>query len=237
MAAPCTQRFKARYIEVLMIVKKRSIMETQKLFIVGCGNVGGFVAYNFNNFNSEGFEIQGFLDDDAMKHGKKFFGYEVIGGIEVLGDEKNDVAVVIGIADPAMKKSVRERILSTHVTFPSLVSKDAWISNEVTIGYGSVIYPGVTIDYHVTIDDFVLVNKNCSLGHDSRLSDFSTLAPGVCLAGFTHLEPCVNVGINAATKQHVRIGKGAIIGGMSMVIKDVPEGVTVVGVPARIVKR
>lgn len=237
MAASCTQRFKAGYIKVFMTFKTKSIMETRKLFIVGCGNVGGFVAYNFHNFNKEEFEIQGFLDDDRKKHGKKIFGYDVIGGIEILGDERNDVAVVIGIADPAMKKSVRERISSPHVTFPSLISKDAWISNEVTIGDGSVIYPGVTIDYHVDIGNFVLVNKNCSLGHDSRLSDFSTLAPGVCLAGFTHLEPCVNVGINAATKQHVRIGKGAIIGGMSMVIKDIPEGVTVIGVPARIVKR
>ena len=212
-------------------------MNKLKLFIVGCGNVGGFVAYNFDNFNKENFEIQGFLDDDSQKHGKFFFGYPVLGDIGLLENENQKIAAVIGIADPVMKKNVKERIKSPNITFPALVSKDAWISNEVTIGDGAVIYPGVTIDYHVRIGDFVLVNKNCSLGHDSQLSRFSTLAPGVCLAGFTHLEECVNIGINAATKQNVHIGKGSIIGGMSMVIKDMPENVTAVGVPARIIKQ
>jgi sugar O-acyltransferase (sialic acid O-acetyltransferase NeuD family) len=212
-------------------------MNKLKLFIVGCGNVGGFVAYNFDNFNKENLEIQGFLDDDSQKHGKVFFGYPVLGGIGLLENENQKVAVVIGIADPVIKKNVKERIILPNIIFPALVSKDAWISNEVTIGDGSVIYPGVTIDYHVVIGDFVLVNKNCSLGHDSKLSRFSTLAPGVCLAGFTYLEECVNIGINAATKQNVHIGKGAIIGGMSMVIKDMPENITAVGVPARIIKQ
>ena len=212
-------------------------MNKLKLFIVGCGNVGGFVAYNFDNFNKENFEIQGFLDDDSQKHGKFFFGYPVLGDIGLLENENQKIAVVIGIADPVMKKNVKERIKSPNITFPALVSKDAWISNEVTIGDGAVIYPGVTIDYHVRIGDFVLVNKNCSLGHDSQLSRFSTLAPGVCLAGFTHLEECVNIGINAATKQNVHIGKGSIIGGMSMVIKDMPENITAVRVPAKIIKQ
>lgn len=212
-------------------------MKKQRLFIVGCGNVGGFVAYNFDNFNCDQYEIQGFLDDDQNKHGKMFFGFNVLGGVALLDAEKEGVAVVIGIADPVTKKSVRDRITTPGITFPPLVSRDAWISNAVTIGEGAVIYPGVTIDYHVTIGDFVLVNKNCSLGHDSILSRYSTLAPGVCLAGFTHLEECVNVGINSATKQHVRIGRCSVIGGMAMVIKDVPAGVTAVGVPARVVSK
>ena len=212
-------------------------MSKVKLFIVGCGNVGGFVAYNFDNFDKGDFEIQGFLDDDSEKHGKVFFGYPVLGDIGVLENESQKVAVVIGIADPVIKKNVKERIVLPNIVFPALISKDAWISNEVTIGDGSVIYPGVTIDYHVVIGDFVLVNKNCSLGHDSRLSRFSTLAPGVCLASFTYLDECVNIGINAATKQNVHIGRGTIIGGMSMVLKDMPENITAVGIPAGIIKQ
>lgn len=211
-------------------------MNKLKLYIIGCGNVGGFVAYNFDNFDSDGFEIQGFLDDDPQKHGKVFYGYPVLGNVGLLDKEADKIAVVIGIADPFSKKNVRERIASSHIVFPALISKHAWISNKVTIGDGVVIYPGVTVNYHVNIEEFVLINQNCSLGHDSRLSKFSTLAPGVCLAGFTHLGECVNIGINAAIKQSVHIGSGTIIGGMSMVIKDMPENITAVGVPAKIIK-
>lgn len=79
-------------------------MNKVKLFIVGCGNVGGFVAYNFDNFDKGNFEIQGFLDDDSEKHGKVFFGYPVLGDIGILENESQKVAVVIGIADPVIKK-------------------------------------------------------------------------------------------------------------------------------------
>ncbi|MCO5235622.1 MAG: acetyltransferase [Chitinophagaceae bacterium] len=211
-------------------------MNKIKLYIVGCGNVGGFVAYNFDSFNTEEYEIHGFLDDDTGKYNKTIFGFPVLGGIDMLDLWSDKTAVVIGIADPLMKKNVKERINLPNVVFPSLISKSAWVSNQVTIGEGTVIYPGVTIDYDVVIEDFVLVNKNCSLGHNSMLSKFSTLAPGVSLAGFTYLEECVNVGINAATIQNVHIGQNSIIGGMSMVIKDLPENITAVGVPAKIIK-
>lgn len=211
-------------------------MNKTKLFIVGCGNVGGFVAYNFDTFNSENFEIEGFLDDDTEKHGKVIFDYPVLGGFDLIKSWDKEIAVVIGIADPITKKEVKKRITSPNVCFPSLLSKNAWVSKNVKIGQGAVIYPGVTIDYHVEIGEFVLVNKNCSLGHNSILSRFSTLAPGVCLAGFTHLEECVNVGINSATKQSVHIGKNTIIGGMAMVVKDLPENITAVGIPAKVVK-
>lgn len=211
-------------------------MSKTKLYIVGCGNVGGFVAYNFDSFNAEGYEIQGFLDDDTYKYNKTIFGYPVLGGIDMVSLWSEKIALVIGIADPMLKKSVKERINLPNIVFPSLISKSAWVSNQVTIGSGAVVYPGVTIDYDVVIEDFVLVNKNCSLGHNSTLSKFSTLAPGVCLAGFTHLEECVNVGINSATIQNVHIGKHSIIGGMSMVIKNLPENVTAVGVPAKVIK-
>lgn len=211
-------------------------MNKTKLLIVGCGNVGGFVAYNFDTFNSENFEIEGFLDDDIEKHGRIIFDYPVLGGIDMIKNWDKEIAVVIGIADPATKKEVRARITSRNVLFPPLLSKGAWVSKNVNIGEGAVIYPGVTIDYHVEIGEFVLVNKNCSLGHNSILSSFSTLAPGVSLAGFTHLEECVNIGINSATKQSVRIGRNTIIGGMAMVVKDLPENVTAVGIPAKVIK-
>ena len=59
-------------------------MSKVKLFIVGSGNVGGFVAYNFEDFQLGELEIQGFLDDDQKKWGKHFAGYPVLGGIDLL---------------------------------------------------------------------------------------------------------------------------------------------------------
>lgn len=211
-------------------------MSKTKLYIVGCGNVGGFVAYNFDNFTTNDFEIHGFFDDDVRKHGKIHYGFPVLGGIDLLNSWDQELAVVIGIANPLIKKEVRERISLGKVIFPALISRNAWISKNVKIGNGVIVYPGVSVNYHAKIGDFSIINMNCAVGHDCTISTYSTLAPGVSLGGFTHIEDCCDLGLNVATKQNIRIGKHSIIGGMSMVINDLPENVTAVGTPAKIVK-
>lgn len=207
-----------------------------RLYIIGAGDVGKFVAYNFDIFHPAGFNICGFLDDDKTKWGKILCGYPVLGGLSLLDQEEEKVGVIIGIAHPQKKKSVVQRINFDKVLAPSLVSKNAWISKDTIIGNGVIIYPGVAVNYGCMIEDHVLLNMNCAIGHNCTISKFATIAPGVSTGGYTYIEECVSMGINAATKQNIHIGKGAIVGGLSMVVKDLPPDVTGVGVPVKIIK-
>ncbi len=78
---------------------------------------------------------------------------------------------------------------------------------------------------------------NCAVGHDSRLGDYACLAPGVNLAGNTTISEAVEVGIGSATVQGVTIGRGAVIGGQTMVTRDIAAGMVAVGIPAREVRK
>lgn len=207
-----------------------------KLYIIGAGDVGKFVAYNFEIFHATGFEISGFLDDDETKWGKILCGYPILGGLNLLDQEEEKVGVLVGIAHPQKKKSVVQKINFDKILAPSMVAKNAWISKEAVIGSGVIIYPGVTINYETEIEDHVILNMNCAIGHNCKISKYSTLSPGTSLAGHTQIDQCVSMGINAATKQSVHIGENTIVGGMSMVVKNVPSNVTVVGVPGKIIK-
>lgn len=208
-----------------------------KLLILGCGDVGKFIATNFDEFGLSDFELEGFLDDDIEKWGEFICGLPVLGPVSQLLGRTEETAVVIGIADPKVRKYLVREYFSDIISSPNLIAKNTWISKGVSLGKGVIIYPGTQINYETAIDDFVIINMNCAIGHNNIISKYSTLSPGVSLGGFTQIGEGVTMGINTATRQSINIGSDSIIGGMSMVIKNIPENVTAVGIPARVIKQ
>ena len=206
----------------------------KNLVIIGAGNVGGFLVYNQNLF-SEKYNLLGFLDDDPDKIGKEFYGLKVIGNTEHLFSMDKNIAVVIGIGFPKAKRKVFEKIKDNGNEFPSFVANNAWLSNSVSVGKGVILYPGVSINYETVVEDFVIMNMNCAIGHNCHIAKFAALAPGVNLAGFTKIEEAVDMGIGAATKQNIIIGKDAVIGGQTMLVKNVAPETKVAGVPGKII--
>jgi sugar O-acyltransferase (sialic acid O-acetyltransferase NeuD family) len=211
-------------------------LDKKNLIIIGAGNVGGFIAYNPGLF-SEQYNLLGFLDDDVNKTGKTFYGHKVLGNVEQLFSFSEKPAIVIGIAAPKIKKVIHEKLKDKGFSFPSFISKNAWLSNQVSVGEGVIIYPGVAVNYETVVEDFVIINMNCAIGHNCHIAKYCALAPGVNLAGFTKMEECVDVGIGVSTRQNIFIGANTIIGGQSMLIKDVLTGTKVAGIPAKKIEK
>ena len=199
------------------------------LIIIGAGNVGGFLALNQDLF-AEDCNIIGFLDDDRNKIGKSFWDIPVLGPISEI-KKYQETSIAIGISNPLTKKKILDKI-GENYHFSNFIAKNSWISNKVKIGKGVIIYPGVSINHESEIGDFVVINMNCAIGHNSVIQKCSSLAPGVNFAGFTYVESYVDIGIGVATIQKTRIGEGAIIAGQSMLITNVEKYATYIGVPA-----
>jgi len=206
---------------------------TKELLILGAGNVGGYLAYNIEEFG--GYDILGFLDDDQAKWNNQCYGISVLGGIDLISNysSRKDLCVVVAISNPLARMSVVNRLRHLDINFPSFVAKNVWISKSVKLGRGIVLYPGVSVNYETAIGDFVVMNMNCAIGHNCIIEAGSTLAPGVNFAGFTYVEEGAEIGIGVSTRQSVRIGSYSIIGGQSMLLRDVPSKSVIVGVPGR----
>jgi sugar O-acyltransferase (sialic acid O-acetyltransferase NeuD family) len=109
---------------------------------------------------------------------------------------------------------------------------------DVEIGPGGFLSPFVTITSNVSIGRCFHANLYSYVEHDCRIGDYVTFAPAVHCNGNVHVGDHAYVGTGAflrqgTPKKPLVIGAGAIIGMGAVVIKDVPEGVTVVGNPAR----
>ena len=114
----------------------------------------------------------------------------------------------------------------------SLIHPWARVINS-KVGKGSVIAPGAVLAPRSKIGKHVLCNYNCTIGHDAVIGDLSVVGPNASISGNVTLGEGVYIGAGASVRENLTIGDGAVVGMGAVVIKDVPPGMTVVGVPAK----
>jgi serine O-acetyltransferase len=106
---------------------------------------------------------------------------------------------------------------------------------------GIEIHPGATIGRRVFIDHGmgVVIGETAVIGDDCTLYHGVTLGGTSWNKGKRHptLEQGVVIGAGAKVLGPIIIGKGAKIGSNAVVVKDVPENATAVGIPARILEQ
>ena len=114
------------------------------------------------------------------------------------------------------------------------IHPSAVIASSASIGPGTWVHPQVTVSSFTKIGKGVTLSRNCSIGHHCVIEDYVKINPGVHVASSTRIEAGAEVGIGAVCREGVTIGKNSMVGAGSVVVKDVPEGTVVMGVPAKI---
>jgi serine O-acetyltransferase len=113
-----------------------------------------------------------------------------------------------------------------------------WVSEIGRWLSGIEIHPGATIGRRLFIDHGigVVVGETAVIGDDVTLYHGVTLGGIAAAAGRRHpvVEDGVVIGAGAKVLGPVTVGRNARVGANAVVVKDVPDGVTVVGIPAQI---
>ena len=208
-------------------------MKKNSIIIYGCGGHGKVVLDILLEAKEN---VLGFIDDDLKKKGKKINGFPVLGNWSVLTQNKS-AKVALGIGNNDVRKNIYEKASREGVGIASAIHPKSVISRFAKIGKGVVIMAGAVINPSVTIEDGVVVNTGATVDHDCHLKRFCHIWPGAHLAGTVSVGECSYIGTGAAVIQNINIGNCAMIGAGSVVIADVPDHVTVAGVPTRILKK
>lgn len=112
------------------------------------------------------------------------------------------------------------------------ICSHCFIENDVTIGDRVTIKCGVQLWDGLRVGNDVFIGPNVTFTNDmypkSKNSDFNSMQ--------TWIEDGASIGGGAVILPGVRIGAGAVVGAGSVVTKEIPPGVTVVGNPAKILK-
>lgn len=115
------------------------------------------------------------------------------------------------------------------------VGRDCMIGAYVEVQKGARIGDRTRVQSHTFICDKVEIGNDCFIGHGVMfINDLYPPSGDPAKWKPTIIEDQVSIGSNA-TILPVRIGKGAIVGAGAVVTKDVPPGVIVAGVPAKVI--
>ena len=210
----------------------------QDLVIIGAGGVGKEVAWIIEQINKfkPTFTILGYIDDNGEIHGNIINGYKILGNIEYLLNMNQDLCVVCAIANYNVKKNIIAKLRFKKFHFPSIIHPDIYINNTNKIGVGNIIYPGVIITTNIIMGDFVIISPKCGIAHEVIIENYCSVLWNVNISGNVKIKEGCLIGSGATIIQGKNIGSESTVGAGAVVITNVPDNCTVVGVPARIVK-
>lgn len=185
--------------------------------------------------------VRAVLDRNKELWGGRIMGIPIAGGEdaipELIAAGADAFAVGVGAVGPA---SPRERLFETGVSFGleplTAIHPAASVSGWASVGEGSQIFASSVVNAAARLGVNAIVNSGAIVEHDCVVEAHSHIAPGARVLGGAFVGRGALIGAGATIRQGIRVGDGAVVGAGAVVVKDVPGGVTVAGVPAKVMR-
>ncbi|WP_223634642.1 acetyltransferase [Planococcus sp. 4-30] len=161
--------------------------------------------------------------------------YGPLSHVKELIEEKR-AKVIVSIGSNPIRRKVVERLNLLDKQYATCIHKQTIISPSAKIGLGSVIMPGAIVNADAHIGIHSIVNSNSVIEHECIIEDFAHLSPGSIMAGGVELCEGVHIGAGATIIPLKKVGQWSVIGAGSVVIADIKEFSTAVGIPAKVIK-
>lgn len=214
-------------------------MPAKRIVIVGAGGMAREKESALRWINRSGphFEFLGYVISDLTKIGSRDSRDQILGDFTWLDKNRSSVdALAIGVGTPGTRLRLAAELRGRvpGIDWPAIVHPTAILDyDSAQLGDGCFIGAGVVATVNITLEPFALCNFACTLGHEARIGAGSVVHPGANISGGVTIGTGALIGTGAQVLQYLHVGAGAVVGAAAVVTRDVAEGATVVGVPAR----
>jgi UDP-perosamine 4-acetyltransferase len=181
--------------------------------------------------------VVGFIDADRSLADTCVSGVPVLGASNLLPKLRGRAkGAVVAIGDNHTRRSCAAMVSEHGFELINAIHPSAVVSPAAKLGRNVVICAGACVCVEVMLGDSVIVNTNAVVDHECDVAEAAHICPGGLLAGRVRVGAGALIGLGAKVIQCRTVGANAIVGAGAVVIEEVPDGATVVGVPARVIK-
>jgi sugar O-acyltransferase (sialic acid O-acetyltransferase NeuD family) len=180
--------------------------------------------------------VAGFIDDGVHAESEQILGLKVVGNGDWLATQAKSVpvAVALGIGDNFARQTIAKRCIVEGIRLISAIHPCAIVAVSAQVGLGAVVMAASVINPDAQVGTGAIVNTGAIVEHDCRVGDFAHLSPNASMGGCARLGSLSWLGIGATIIHGVNVGSSTVVGAGAIVIRDLPDEVVAMGIPARI---
>lgn len=211
---------------------------SMELYIVGISGLGREVANYILDIPD--CHIAGFVDQDidtlpetVKIRNKDYPVYRETAFLDMAKRAEMRPAVVLGVGFPQIRQKVAEKY-KIYCRFPNVIHPSVILCDtSIKMGEGNIITPNCIITTSIDMGNFNLLNWAVTVGHDVVIGDYNVFNPGVAVSGNVEIGSCNLFGVHSCIRQGIKIGSNNILGMGGVLLKEMGNGQTWVGVPAK----
>jgi sugar O-acyltransferase (sialic acid O-acetyltransferase NeuD family) len=151
--------------------------------------------------------------------------------------DPSEYVMMVAVSD-CIDRSVIVNKLPKETEYFTFIHPTALIlDDEIIIGEGSFIGANSILTTNIQIGNHAILNRGNHIGHDCIIGNYFSAMPGSIVSGNVHIGNGVYLGTNSSVIEKKYILHDIVIGANSVVIRDITERGTYVGVPAKKIEK
>jgi sugar O-acyltransferase (sialic acid O-acetyltransferase NeuD family) len=191
-----------------------------KLAIFGFGGHSKEVAVQINH------PVTFFVDDEYIEE-----------GVNPISSFNPEIyKIIVAVSDSQQRKKIVEKLPEDTKFFTFVHPTAILMSKDITIGEGSFIGANSILTTNIQIGKHAILNRGNQIGHDTIIGNFFSAMPGAIVSGNVSIGDRVYFGTNSTVIEKKKISNDVIIGANGVVVNNLIEPGTYVGVPVKKIK-